>query len=890
MTGSDHIVATQDLPANPASDDSAAPPDAELAALRHTAQIVASCPDPIIGETLDGIINFWNPAAEQLYGYAAADAIGQPVSMLAPPGREAELTELLERVRQGSTVEAFETVRQTHDGRLIDVSLSLFPVRDADGAIIGLSASTRDITQRRRDAAALAVSERRFRAAFDDTPTGMALVGLDGRFLQVNRAGAELLGRPEADLLRLTVADVTHPDDVERDRQALERTIAGEQPYYEHELRVWQPDGNIRWVRVHGALVRDAAGKPAYFVGQMQDLTAVVAAEESLAAALHSTQEVLEQVVGLFIEVDREWRIVQLNEIAAGVLGRDRAELVGQSLLEAASTSQLEPLMATLQFTMVTRQRAQIAEVSCDDGVTWATMRVDPTAHGISLLLRDITEHRRLAEELRAAELRFQSLVEQLPAAVYLHADDDDETTLYLSPYFETLTGYPNDEQSPFRSFPGWVAGLHPDDRERILHEGAARDRTPGQYLLEYRFRRKDGAYIWVNDIYSSMLDDHGQIIAWQGIILDVTERKEASAAIARLAAIVEASEDAIYSRTLEGLITYWNPAAERLYGYAAAEIIGQPVTRLFLDGTDHISTSAADFDGHAQRRFEAQDLRKDGSIVEVAASLFPVRDSEGRLLGISGIARDISERIAAEREVRTALEAAEAGSRAKGLFLAMMSHELRTPLQAVLGYADFLLSGRQGILSPEQLEDIGYIHQGASRMVHLIDQMLDLSRMEAGRLELKQEPVDVRRVMELVRQDIAPLAEAKGLALTLQAPARVPSALGDAERVRQILLNLAGNAVKFTEVGGIRLTARDRHGWVEVTVQDTGIGIAQEELATIFEEFRQVDSTLSRRHGGAGLGLAIARRLTEQMGGELTVTSRAGAGSTFTLRLPMAR
>jgi signal transduction histidine kinase len=160
---------------------------------------------------------------------------------------------------------------------------------------------------------------------------------------------------------------------------------------------------------------------------------------------------------------------------------------------------------------------------------------------------------------------------------------------------------------------------------------------------------------------------------------------------------------------------------------------------------------------------------------------------------------------------------------------------------------------------------------------------------MEAGRLELRHEAVAVREVLEVVRQDVAPQAEGKGLALEVRVPRRLPAVWGDAERVRQIVLNLAGNAVKFTEAGAVRIAARARRGWVEIAVADSGIGIAPEEVPHIFEEFRQVDSTLSRRHGGAGLGLAIAQRLAVQMGGELQVASTPGAGSTFTLRLPMA-
>ena len=148
-------------------------------ALSHLEAILASCPDPIVGETIDGVINYWNAAAEQFYGYSAGEVIGKPLSVLVPEGYETELDNLLHRVQQGHLVEAYETVRRARDGRLLDVSLTIFPVRNDAGQIVGAAATTRDITQRKRDAAALAASEHRFRAAFDDAPNGIALIGLE---------------------------------------------------------------------------------------------------------------------------------------------------------------------------------------------------------------------------------------------------------------------------------------------------------------------------------------------------------------------------------------------------------------------------------------------------------------------------------------------------------------------------------------------------------------------------------------------------------------------------------------------------------------------------------------------------------------------------------------
>jgi signal transduction histidine kinase len=290
-----------------------------------------------------------------------------------------------------------------------------------------------------------------------------------------------------------------------------------------------------------------------------------------------------------------------------------------------------------------------------------------------------------------------------------------------------------------------------------------------------------------------------------------------------------------------------------------------------------------------SQRAYDLRVRRADGSEREVEVrSDFVEIDGERQAM-ISAM-RDVTDRKRLEQSLRRALEAAQAATRTKSLFLSMMSHELRTPLQAVLGYADLLLLGPPESLTSEQREDLEYIRQGATRMMGLIEQMLDLSRMEAGRLQLAAEPVDVGEIIEQVRQDIAPQAAAKGLHLKIDAPAALVPALGDPERVRQILLNLAGNAVKFTERGSVTITAGAVDGIVQVAVRDTGIGITAEALPHIFEEFRQVDGNLTRRYGGAGLGLAIARRLAEQMGGTITVESTPGTGSTFILSLPAAR
>lgn len=590
--------------------------------------IFASCPDPIIGKAPDGVITFWNPAAEQLYGYSAEEAVGQSISLIVPPSEMAELARRLRLVNDGQTVTAYETVRQASDGRLLDISLTIFPTRDEHGHIVGSAAIARDITQHRKNAAALAASQRRFRAAFGGASHGMALIGLDGRFLEVNQAMCDLLGRSEADLLAMLALDVVHPDDVESERAEARQAILSNTRGYYHEHRIVRPDGAECLVRALASLVPDDEGNPAYFIAQVHDLGERAAAHETLAEVRQTIQEVLEGVGGAFLELDADWRIIRANSEAAQLLRRERDTLPGRPFQAVTPPGLLALAMPALQEAMTTRQTTNVPEFRVDDGDLWLSLHVSPTTEGVAIYLRDTTLSRRVEQELRPVERRFQTLVEQLPAAIYVHANDDDEHMLYLSPYCATLLGYERTEDIPFQTHDSWAAQIHPDDRERVVNGVGAQDPAQKVWVQEYRQRRADGAYIWVNDAYAAMYNEAGERVAWVGVLIDITERKKADELISWLAAVVEASDDAIFTRTPDGLISYWNRAAERLYGYTRDEIIGQPVTVLFPPGDGRSLTRPDQFEDASALSFETQDLRRDGSLVDVAATISLVRST----------------------------------------------------------------------------------------------------------------------------------------------------------------------------------------------------------------------------------------------------------------------
>jgi signal transduction histidine kinase/HAMP domain-containing protein len=265
------------------------------------------------------------------------------------------------------------------------------------------------------------------------------------------------------------------------------------------------------------------------------------------------------------------------------------------------------------------------------------------------------------------------------------------------------------------------------------------------------------------------------------------------------------------------------------------------------------------------------------------------ITETEARALRtiarLVSVAKENADLVSELRDNNLALERA---NRLKSEFLASVSHELRTPMNAIIGYTKLMLDGLDGELTEQQVADLGRVAQAADNLLGLINGLLDLAKIEAGKMELNSEEVDVKAVIEEVIELIRPQADAKGLALEMDIPRLVPAAFADRARVRQVLVNLGANAVKFTEHGSVTIAATAADGWITLAVTDTGVGIPPDALAYIFDEFRQADSSTTRRYGGTGLGLAISKRLVGLHGGRLWVDSTIGVGSTFRFTLPV--
>jgi PAS domain S-box-containing protein len=365
----------------------------------------------------------------------------------------------------------------------------------------------------------------------------------------------------------------------------------------------------------------------------------------------------------------------------------------------------------------------------------------------------------------------------------------------------------------------------------------------------------------------------------------------------ARLAAIVESSDDAIVSKTLEGIITSWNGAAEKLFGYTAQEAIGQSIFMIVPPDRrdEEISILARLRQGERVEHFETLRSAKDGRQVPISLSISPIRDSTGTVLGVSKIARDITERrrVEIEREKllvaeRQAREEAQRLNRLKDEFLATLSHELRTPLNAILGWAH-LLASRD--LSPADIRRAGeVISRNARTQTQLIEDLLDMSRITSGKLRLDVQRVEPVSFIEAAIETVQPSADAKDIRIERMLDPLAGPLSGDPGRLQQVAWNLLSNAVKFTPRGGkVQVVLERVNSHIELTVSDTGQGIEPQFLPYLFERFSQADASAARQHGGLGLGLAIAKQLVELHGGSIRAKSAgAGMGASFTVHLPM--
>ena len=510
-------------------------------------------------------------------------------------------------------------------------------------------------------------------------------------------------------------------------------------------------------------------------------------------------------------------------------------------------------------------------------------------------LEQEIAERERMEETLRESEAVFRSLTETVPAAIYIYRGSQ---YLYLNPAAEVISGYTRDELMQMEV---WEI-VHPDFREQIKARAALRQQgEDAPQHSEIKILTKRGEERWV-DLTASRIQFQGQQ-ALLATAFDITERKQAEEALRqseeRYRTIIEEMTDSFWELDLAGHFTFFNHQVMIEQGRSREELfaLNRNRYRPHID-EENYKIAAESFaqiyrTGEPIRGITYEMIRGDGTRYTIETNLSLIRDAAGQPIGFRGISRDVTERLRAEKELQQAKEAAEAANRAKSEFLANMSHEIRTPMNGIIGMTELAL---ETPLTTEQHEYLGMVKASAGALLTIINDILDFSKIEAGKLTLDAADFKLRQNLDDTLKPLRLRAEQKGLQFDCYISPEAPDELvGDAGRLRQILINLIGNAIKFTDQGQITVrvepeASTDEKVQLRFAVSDTGVGIPPEKQRLIFEAFLQADGSTTRQYGGTGLGLTISSRLVEIMGGQIGVESTVGEGSTFSFTVQFSR
>ncbi|MBP2636761.1 MAG: arcB1 [Firmicutes bacterium] len=511
--------------------------------------------------------------------------------------------------------------------------------------------------------------------------------------------------------------------------------------------------------------------------------------------------------------------------------------------------------------------------------VLWLKVGATPvTINGqrnIIVTMVDITENKEKELTVTKARDFYFSMFEGVPAIVWRSGLQQE--WLYLNDYWSTFTGRNIVEGTLHH----WLEFVHPDDRKRYFEDSMQSLQKTKTHQAEIRLLHKSGEYRWLHCVNRPFYDMEGNLTGYIGMGFDIHDRKMAEQAFTRYKALLEKARDIILFIGLNGQIIDANDAALQAYGYTREELLACTIWDIRLPGDSPTTQMLTAYLEGVY--FETVHRRKDGSVFPVEVS------SKGTLIDdqevVLSIIRDSTERKLTEQELKAAKEAAEAGSRAKGEFLANVSHEIRTPINGIVGMIDLTLMTE---LDEQQRENLITAKTCANSLVEIINDILDFSKIEAGKLQIDNIGFSPKELVEEIIKSHLPKATEKKLKLqSVHTENLAPVVKGDPNRLRQVLNNLISNAVKFTEKGVVTVVTKQslkENNEVEliISVTDTGDGISPQNISRLFKPFTQIDGSITRKFGGTGLGLAISKQLVEMMNGFIWVESELGKGSTF--------
>ncbi len=732
--------------------------------------------------------------------------------------------------------------------------------------------------------AALRQSEYRIKQYF--AMAGVMFVALDaeGRITLINECGLETLGYQREELLGKDWFKTCLPHEVQKDVSAVyHQLMQGDvEPVEYYENPVLRKDGAERIIAWHNTLLKDSGGKTAGVLSSGEDITARKRAEQALTESEKKYRTILETIEDSYLEVDLEGNFQFFNHSFCNMLGCPADELLGKNNREFMDKANAEKVFQIFYEVYETKKPVS--------GASWEFLRKDGTRRhveaSVSLIVddqgepigfqglgRDVTEYLLIEKKLQQSLKTTEKIIDNLPIGMMMVGKD--KKIRRINRRALQIIGFDSEKELVGKICHANVCPAQ-TGKCPITDLGKTLDRS------EKIVVHQDGRHIPIlKTALPITINDEAVVLE---AFMDITELKAAEKALSdkekKHRAIMDTCADPFVVYDNKGRVTYLNPAFTEIFGWTSAELLGERIDFVPDDALPETQKAIkAVFAGENLTWFESRRFTKEGRIIDVRIGAAMLRDENGTPEGIVVNLQDISAQKRIMAELESARIEAESASHAKSEFLANMSHEIRTPMNGIIGMTELVLGSD---LTPEQREYLSMAKMSADSLLALINDILDFSKIEAGKLELEEIDFNLRNTLENAADTLALKAHEKGLELACHIRPDVPTALvGDPGRLRQIIVNLAGNSLKFTEQGEVVIRVEveaesDDAVQLHFMVADTGIGIPQERLASIFESFEQVDGSTTRKYGGTGLGLSISRQLVEFMGGKIWVESPA--------------
>ncbi len=868
---------------------------------------------------------WYSPRYKEMLGYREdeiehhADAW---LRLLHPEDREPSL-QIVDAALKGERDYEIEFRLRHKEGHYLRILSRGYPVRrPSDGKIIRIVGTHLDVSDLRKAQSSLTEIQKENERLADFIRNSSQPFGLgkpDGSLSLCNEAFEQLVGYSKEELEQVDWnKDLTPPEWRELEKNKLAELHRTGQPV-RYEKEYIRKDGRRVPVELLVHLASGPDGMPAFYYCYLNDRTD----HHRQLQALREVQNILNEGqriahLGSF-EYQVETGQPVWSEEQYRIFGLDPqgpAPSYEEILQKYLPGDEKEPVSRAFQETIrnLSHFECEHRILRPDGSIRWVHDRCFPKLDSTGKLTSyigttlDITEKKQAELDLRLSEERLRLAIDAARIGTY-HWDMVSNRILWSDSY-RRIWGVPPEMESCYEN---WLATLHPEDREPTVADLNRAMEQRRDYQVEYRILWPDGSVHWISALGRFFFREDGLPLRMEGAVFDISDRKQAEKEIRslnvdlermvaertaelriseeRYRMIYDNAGDSIFILSPEGRILAANRQACLHYGYSEEEFLKRTLADINTPGNAALipeRIASVLRDGRAAIKVDHLDSR--GQVMHVEAKAAAIHYS-GQTCIVS-VVHDITERIKHEQEMEEARRAAEAANVAKSVFLANMSHEIRTPLNGIMGMARLL---ENTALTPDQKECLQVLQTSSHNLLSLINDILDLAKIESGRMELESCDFSLKAGITEVVQNLRPQLHAKELRMIMDIAAEVPDTLvGDPLRLKQILLNLLGNAVKFTHRGEIRISAavQNRSGsrvWLRIGVADSGIGIPPDLLENIFLPFSQADSSTTRRYGGTGLGLSICRRTAELMGGQIRVESKPGAGSTFTLEVPFA-